>query len=391
MQANIGIDVIDFSVSRYFIDLKLLADIRQIPYKKFYEGIGQEQMSVSPPDEDAVVLGANAAKNVCDKTDINKIEMVLFATESSIDQAKAGGVFLHQLLGLPSKCRVLELKQACYAVTGALQLAISHVKANPLATVLVIGADIARYPLHSNAEATQGAGAVAMIVSANPRLMVLEDNAAFYTEDVMDFWRPNYSEEAFVDGKLSMQTYLKVLKHTFRQYTENNDKQFNDFNAFCFHVPFAKLAQKGQDALFQLNGIKDETIIDKYNGLLKDALYYPKTIGNSYTASMYISLVSLLENNNSDFSGQRIGFFSYGSGCVGEFFSGIIQPTYTAVVDKSRHHNLLTSRKALSYDEYKSFVTYKTPREPLVDIPNCGTKPFRYAKNESQKRIYEPA
>lgn len=391
MTDPIGIDVIDFSVSGYYIDLKQLAEARQIPYTKYYQGIGQELMSVSPPDEDSVVLGANAAHAALQKTDKSNIDLLLFATESATDQAKSGGLFCHQLLSLPHRCRVLELKQACYAVTGALQLAVDHVRCHPDSKVLIIGADIARYPLKSTAEPTQGAGAVALVVSRNPRLMRIEPISAFYSEDVMDFWRPNNRREALVDGKLSMQTYLKVLKHTYRELVEKTQRSFHDFAAFCYHVPFAKLAQKGQEALLQINGIKEDAELERYTQLLQHALYYPKIIGNSYTASMYISLISLLERSTQDFSGQRLGFFSYGSGCVGEFFTGVIEPTYKEIINASAHQSLLAKRQALTYTEYESFLSYELPNTKQVDVPHYGTKPFRYARFESDKRIYEPS
>ena len=59
---------------------------------KFYLGIGQEQMAVPAPDEDVVTLGANAAHRLAAAGELDDVELLLFATESGIDQSKAAGV-----------------------------------------------------------------------------------------------------------------------------------------------------------------------------------------------------------------------------------------------------------------------------------------------------------
>src|SRR5690625_7366180 len=77
------------------------------------------------PDEDIVTMAAEAAQTLLERHDATKIRQVLFATESSVDQSKAAGVFVHDLLGLPANVRSIELKQACYSGTAALQMAIN--------------------------------------------------------------------------------------------------------------------------------------------------------------------------------------------------------------------------------------------------------------------------
>ena len=47
-------------------------------------------------------------------------------------------------------------------------------------------------------------------------------------------------------------------------------------------------------------------------------IVYNRRVGNLYTGSLYLSLISLLENSDKLSAGQRIGLFSYGSGTVAE-------------------------------------------------------------------------
>ena len=68
----------------------------------------------------------------------------------------------------------------------------------------------------SAGEPTQGAGAVAMLVAANPRLVELDAVSGLHTFDVDDFWRPNDRTTALVDGHLSTSAYLDSLEGAWR-------------------------------------------------------------------------------------------------------------------------------------------------------------------------------
>ena len=83
---------------------------------------------------------------------------------------------------------------------------------HPERKVLVIASDIARYSLASGGEVTQGVGAVAMMITQNPRILSIEDDSVFLTEDIYDFWRPDYSEFPVVDGPLSNSTYIESFQ-----------------------------------------------------------------------------------------------------------------------------------------------------------------------------------
>lgn len=198
---SVGIDEISFYTSSYYLDLRTLAERQGTDPNKYYDGIGQEKMAMAAHDEDIVTLAANAALPIVERVGTDAISAVLFATETGIDQSKAAGVYVHRLLGLTSKCRVVELKHACYSATAALQMACALVARQPEKSVLVIASDVARYDLDSPGEATQGCGAVAMLVRSNPRVLEIDPEAGNHTEDVMDFWRPNYRTTALVDGK----------------------------------------------------------------------------------------------------------------------------------------------------------------------------------------------
>jgi hydroxymethylglutaryl-CoA synthase len=202
---KVGIDLINFYTPQVYLDLAELAAVRQVPVEKYTVGIGQEKMSLIDPFEDIVTMAAEAAYDIVKGREQN-IGLLLFATESGVDYSKSAGVYLHSLLQLNPNCRVLEVKQACFAATGALLLAKDYVTLHPDKLALVIASDVAWYGLNTPGEVTQGAGAVAMVVSVNPRLAVIEEGKAI-VENSKDFYRPSYNQVPIVDGKLYIRSY----------------------------------------------------------------------------------------------------------------------------------------------------------------------------------------
>lgn len=387
MATPVGIDQIGFYTSNLFLDLSVLAERNGIDVAKFHHGIGQEKMSIPAQDEDIVTLAANAADRVVNDDNRQRISTVLFATETGVDQSKAAGVFLHKLLGLKDDCRVVELKQACYSGTAALQMACALVARQPEHAVLVVAADIARYDLDTPAEATQGCGAIAMLVTANPRVMEVHPEVGNYTEDVMDFWRPNYRKTALVDGKFSTEMYLKALLGAWSNYQKNGGLAYDKLDYFCYHLPFSRMGQKAHRHLCQANN--PEIPEDAFDRQLAASLNYNRLIGNSYSAALYISLASLLDNHSDDLSGKHVGLLSYGSGCVAEFFAGTVMPNYRDALHSEAHKAMLDSRTALEYDQYKTLCDYPEPTHGEdVDMDTGASGKFRLTGIYGHKREY---
>ncbi|MBT3192664.1 MAG: hydroxymethylglutaryl-CoA synthase [Verrucomicrobia bacterium] len=384
-----GIDRISFYTSRYCLDLKDLAAARGVDWNKYSIGIGQEIMGIPPPDEDIVTMAASAAKPIIDEVGVEGIDLVLFATESSIDQSKSAGLFVHGLLGLPSRCRVVELKQACYSGTIALRMAAMMVAASPTSKALVLCSDIARYDLGSPGEPTQGCGAVAMLVTAKPSLLTLDPEYGAHTEDVMDFWRPNYSEEAFVDGKYSTRIYLNSAAESWRQYAELTGRSLSDFARCCYHIPFTNMAAKAHDRLLKESGIREDRK-EITAAQVGESLGYNRMTGNSYSASLYEGLACLLDTATESLDNKRIGFFSYGSGSVGEFFSGVVTPGYRDHLYTDRHQTLLESRTAVTVQQYEDIFNLSVPSDGWdYSFTEYQTGDFRLAGMQAHKRMYE--
>lgn len=385
--SSVGIDQISFYTSNYFLDLRTLAEQQNTDPDKYYVGIGQEKMGMPAHDEDIVTMAASAAAPIFDGDEDKNVSTLLFATETGIDQSKSAGVYVHRLLGLNENCRVVELKQACYSATAAIQMACALVARQPEKSVLVIASDIARYDLDTPGEATQGCGAVAMLIKANPRIIEIDPEVGNYTEDVMDFWRPNYRKTALVDGKYSTKIYLKSLKKAWEHFCDASSLAFNDLGHFCYHLPFSRMAQKAHRHLAKVN--KTSLDVESIEAQIEGSLLYNKLIGNSYTASLFIGLASLLENCKENLSGERIGFFSYGSGCVAEFFTGRVVDGYEKWLFKELHKSMLDSRSELAYEQYLELYHAPDPQDGgTYEIKSDTQGRYRLANISEHKREY---
>jgi hydroxymethylglutaryl-CoA synthase len=382
---KIGIDRMAFATTNDYLDLVDLATARGVDPNKFTIGIGQDRQAVVPASQDIVTLGATAAKKLLTPELAKRVSTVIVATESGIDNSKASAIYIKHLLGLDDFTRTVEMKEACYSATAGIQFAKGLVALNPQETVLVIASDIARYGLNTAGEVTQGAGAVAMLISRDPHILSLEETTVSYTKDVMDFWRPVYASEAMVDGKYSTNVYIDFFKQTFTRYQQITGRDLADFTAIAFHLPFTKMGKKALDALL---ADRDDEIADRLRQHLTESQAFCRQVGNLYTGSLYLSVMSLLQNGQLK-AGDRLGLFSYGSGAEGEFYTGILEPGYQNYMNNVKED--LANRHQVSVAEYEEMfngqlgmnaddVEFDTRNDPL---------PFVLKGQKNHQRLYE--
>ncbi|MFU0574499.1 hydroxymethylglutaryl-CoA synthase family protein [Gardnerella vaginalis] len=397
----VGIDRISFATPHYYLNLEELAEHRGIDPNKFTIGIGQSEQSVPPNHQDIVTLAAQAALPLLPHIDSNRLKMLIVGTESGVDASKSSALYVQNLLKLTPWVRSIEVKEACYGGTAALMIACDYVRAhaekNP--QVLVIAADIARYGLATPGEVTQGAGAVAMLVSANPHVLEINDDSVVKSADIQDFWRPVYQDTALARGKFSTEQYIQFFCDVWQKYCAQNGCNFNDFAGLCFHLPYTKMGLKALKAAMDScsdscdntcanscanscadscdnscdNSNLSESSRNRLLSRYETSTKYSRRVGNIYTGSLYLGLLSLLELDeftceNSDLtalkSGDKIGLFSYGSGAVGEFFSGTIAPGFRDALFAREHADMLDSRVRLSVADYEEMFESVAPYAP---------------------------
>lgn len=412
----VGIDRISFATPHYYLNLTDLANARGIDPNKFTIGIGQSEQSVPPNHQDIVTLAAQAALPLLPHIDSNRLKMLIVGTESGVDASKSSALYVQNLLKLTPWVRAIEVKEACYGGTAALMMACDYVRAHAEKDpqVLVIASDIARYGLATPGEVTQGAGAVAMLVSANPHVLKINDDSVVKSADIQDFWRPVYQDTALARGKFSTEQYIEFFCDVWQKYCAQNDCNFNDFAGLCFHLPYTKMGLKALKAAMDtcdnacayscdntcnaanLSESSRNRLLSRYETSTK----YSRRVGNIYTGSLYLGLLSLLEldgyaHENSELpplkSGDKIGLFSYGSGAVGEFFSATLVPGFKDALFAREHADMLDSRVRLSVADYEAMFSSVAPYAPedfVSDTSHRECANFFLDGISSQERHY---
>lgn len=345
---NIGIDQITFYIPKTYLSLESLSNKYKIPYDKFKIGLMQEKMAVLSSNQDIITQALNASLNLITDNNRHLIGMVIFATESSLDYAKSSSIYIAHLLGLNVDTSLLEVKQACFGITQALEIAENYVYLNSNKQVLIIGSDSSIYEPGSKAEPTGGAGAVSLIVSSNPRLLIFNNDSIKHSKNTYDFYRPTGSKYPIVDGHFANQMYEEMFDHVFNQFKQSSIEKLINLKAVCMHVPYSKLPLKIVNKNFNQNIAK----------IFLNQLKYHREIGNIYNGSLYLNLISLLDMKVLK-ENDLIALFSYGSGATASFMTMRVVDGYQNHLFTNDHINLINNRVELTYSEYLKIINNK--------------------------------
>ncbi len=349
-----GIESLGVQLPQAVLDVDLLATLHKVDPEKFRIGLGCRQMALCGEKETVVDLAVGAAQKALKtwKGDPKKIGFLAVGTETSLDEARPLSAWVAQTLGLSGNIRSYEVKHACYggmlAVRQALEWKLSGA-GHPEQVALVVAADVCMYPFLHAAEPTQGAGAVALIIG-DPLLCSLDQKSYCYSEPLFDFWRPTGQFYPIVQGKLSIDAYCRALYQCAKNFTE--EKGLEDFLALdhlCFHVPFPKMVFRAVSLLVHRLKLTEQ----QTEKILKDAaqaVFWNQDIGNAYTASLWISFAYALGHGT---QGQRLGIFSFGSGCGAEFMTAKIHHTGNTPWVRDIQEQL-KNRQSLSIKEYEA-------------------------------------
>jgi polyketide biosynthesis 3-hydroxy-3-methylglutaryl-CoA synthase-like enzyme PksG len=306
----------------------------------------------------------NAAKPLVDQLTFDersRIEMIVTATESGVDFGKSLSTYIHDYLGLSRNCRLFEIKHACYAGTAALQMALNLVAANgsPGAKVLIVATDIAKAAVKgSYVEPSQGAGAVALLVSDQPDIMEVDFGAnGYYSYEVMDSCRPTPEIETG-DSDLSLVAYLDCLENSFKAYADRVDGAdfLETFDYLAFHTPFPGMVKGAHRMMMRkLKGLPASKSDADFEQRVAPSLSYCVEVGNIYSATLYLALCGLVDTADLQ-TAKRVGLYSYGSGCCSEFFSGVVGPGSKNKLAQLEKQLSLETRHELAMDEYDSLL-----------------------------------
>jgi hydroxymethylglutaryl-CoA synthase len=365
--STVALEAISVHVPRYAISHQTFAEATGHDPAKFTSGLGCSKMAVCHPTEDVVTMAAEAGETLMERWKVSpdEVGMLIVATESGVDWAKPIAVYIHQMLGIAPNCRIFDVQHACFGASAALATSVAWIRSglNGGKKALVIATDIARYDMGSPGEPTQGAGAVAMLVGGGSDGVLFPDFGyqAIYARNVMDFWRPGFCSAAVVNGKYSVECYLRALGETYTHFRHSGGESYRELRYILFHLPFPRMSWKALVAIAEAEarlgggGASEDELAAVYEEKIQPGTVGAKEIGNIYCGSLFMSLASLLETEKDCAAGEKAGFFSYGSGSCSEFFTGTIGARREIWEGKINLMAGIARRDLIDYETYLQF------------------------------------
>ncbi|MFC4553037.1 MULTISPECIES: hydroxymethylglutaryl-CoA synthase [Halorussus] len=401
----VGIDAIEIWTGKLELDLPgtFAPEMGEDP-EKYTKGLGLHASSFPDAHEDIVTMGANAAKRLMERKgltpdDIGRIDV---ATESAFDNSKPVSTYIAGCLEQVydedfHHANKGERKFACIAGTQSLDDAYNWIKAgrNRGRAALVVATDTALYERGDPGEATQGAGAVAMLIDEDPNLVELSTEQGYGSADETDFLKPNQQFPS-VDGKRSMQVYLARMREALEDFESiSGDTHPDDFAYIPFHTPFPGMVRRAgllgyrhmirdtpvEEALAEEIGFQPreedfedrdsyeeairehmdelkatERYRDWYADTIEPTLAISRQVGNWYTGSVHIARASALKTaaeEGRDLAGQSLLVGSYGSGAQAEIHAEKVQDGWKEEIEALNIDAQNDDRYDLSFEEYE--------------------------------------
>lgn len=410
---KVGIDSIAFDIPQLYLPITTLAENRNIEPEKLIKGLGLHKMSFLDVHQDVVTMASNAALKLMQQENLNpnEIHRIYVGTESGVDSSKPVASYvvsnLEHLYGEASfrNCDVVDLTFACIGAVDALQNCSDYIRLNPTKKAIVIASDNAKYDLNSTGEYTQGAGSIAMLITANPRVLSFSNEVGVSTQGVFDFFKPRryftkeealqldgnpewngvleneiaiYKEQPVFDGQYSNQCYINRICEAYEHYkSESNQfgKLYENWSNILLHLPYCFQGRRTFIEIFAKENPEllevqiGETIKDKIKALAKSPEYlrlvtekiFPSEIasgqvGNIYTGSIFLGLLSTLCHHfeeKSDLTTKKFGFIAYGSGSKSKVFEAEVSSEWQNQIAKATLFKTLESGTAIDFTTYE--------------------------------------
>ncbi len=424
-----GIDALSFDVAKLHLPIKTLAEARKIEPEKLEKGLGLLKMTLTDAHQDSVVLAANAlTKLITDHNlNLNEIARIYVGTESAIDNAKPIGSFLLDLMeqkfgeNTLAECDVVDFTFACIGGVDAMQNCLDFIRLNPDKKAIVVTTDIAKYDLNSTGEYTQGAGAMAMLITTNPRIIAFENNWATNTKGVFDFFKPHrtiskeaitgntnneawfenleaeieiHKDQPVFDGQYSNQCYMDRTRNayfSFKKLKKTSETLYQSWNSIIMHLPYSFQGRRMLSEIYALdsqnsiisgnetpaeyqNKLKETSKTAEYKTFVDEKLMPAELasslIGNLYTGSIFmgfLSTLSLFYNTNKEITGNTFGFLAYGSGSKSKVFEGIIQDQWKEALANVKLFETLDQSFEINFETYEKL--HKKEQKQSIQTP----------------------
>jgi hydroxymethylglutaryl-CoA synthase len=273
MTDQVGISGFAVYVPPYRVDLEAWCRWTKNGWDKTRAVIGNS-FRMRGPAQSVYTMAATAVMRLIDRygVDPDRVGFLGLGTESSTDNS-AGAVIVKGMLDeglqasgrrpLSRQCEVPEVKHACLGGIYALKHALRYLALDTDdRCAIVVAADIAEYARGSSGEPTQGAGAVAMLLERNPKLLTvhLEHIGSASSYRAVDFRKPvlrnlirgklncHFQDLPVFNGKYSTTCYLDETLHALNDMTRRMDREpsdyYRDIAAIFMHRPYHRMPEQ---------------------------------------------------------------------------------------------------------------------------------------------------
>ena len=370
----IGIEKIGVYGGRMSLGIEALVRERGLDEDRFLKEYLLQERSVFAPFEDAVTMAANAAEIILADTDRQSIALLLVATESAVDFGKPLSSWVQRLCALPSAIRNLEVKHACYGLTGAIRLAEAFLAGHPdpAVTALVIGADASRNHIEDPAEPICGGAATAVLLSQRAPLIVLSglEEAGVWSRETPDTFRPTATAECG-NNDLSLFSYLDALGGSLADFRTRRADFHPETSTThnVYHAPFPAMTfQAHRQVLKTFGSPTPAQIRASFNTRVLPGLGFCQRIGTSYGSSVWIALTALLGKLEQP---STVSVFSYGSGCQSEYFLAHLTPDQRWAVRLAAD---LDARAPIDVALYAATEIARRDQAEVAELSPCATE-----------------
>lgn len=366
MTETVGIEKIGVDPCTLYLELPELCAARGYDAGHIRDNMMIDQRSLNPLYEDPVTMGVNAARTILTDEDRQRIELLIVASESGVDQEKSISSWIHRYLELSPHCRNFEIKHACYGGTAGLQMAVSWIASGLAgdAKALLITTDQSRMHLGQPWEYVLGAGAAAVLISRQPRIVRLElGKTGYWTMEVPDLTRPTLTVEVG-HTETSLVSYIEALEEAYAHYVERARPEL-DFDAYfqkhVYHAPFGGMTYRAHRALLRHRGpMSKAEMWEHFKSRALSSLKHIRRMGTTYSSSTFIGLLGLLEDSPDLRPDDRISIFSYGSGCCAEFYSVRVMNEARDTARSARLGESLDGRTKVTVEQYEDLERRRT-------------------------------
>jgi hydroxymethylglutaryl-CoA synthase len=213
---------------------------------------------------------------------------------------------------------------------------------------------------------------------------LLEKSKSKFWSDTNDIIEV-HKEEPIFEGQFSNESYKERVYEAIEDFNNQNESNIlKDWENIIFHLPYAYhgrrmitdkwiewMGKNGDSELIYSEVGDPKSNLDKdwIKKVSKSSMYKnfvdhkiapgekaSSEIGNMYTASIFMSLISSLVealSNGNEFTNKKIGFISYGSGSKAKVFEGTVQTNWKDKIESIKLFQSLDLRKKISIDIYE--------------------------------------